>query len=128
MTKALLLIFGGGIGTLLRYLVSGLGYRYFDGTFPLGTLFVNLIGSLLIGFLWGIFEIVNISPNVRLFVFIGVLGGFTTFSTLTLESFNLFKDGEIKFAITNILANNVLGIALVFVGFAIARYLITLIR
>lgn len=119
---------GGGIGTLLRYLISGLTYRYFDVTFPFGTLFVNLMGSLLIGFLWGTLEIESISPNLRSFLFIGVLGGFTTFSTFSLESFNLLKDGEMKSAVTNILANNILGIALVFVGFAMARYLINLIR
>lgn len=128
MTKFLLLFISGGIGTLLRYLASGLTYRYFDGTFPFGTLFVNLIGSFLIGLLWGMFEIESISPNFRSFIFVGVLGGFTTFSTFTLESFNLFSNGEMKSALINILAHNILGIALVFAGFALARYLIYLIR
>ena len=128
MTKIITLIIGGAMGTLLRYYVSGLSHKYFYGIFPLGTLVVNLVGSFVIGLIWGLLEIENISPVLRTFLFIGVLGGFTTFSTFTLESFNLIRDGEMKFAIANILANNVLGILLVFIGFSMARSLINIIR
>ncbi len=128
MTKFLLLAAGGAIGTILRYSLSGFTYRFFSGVFPWGTLAVNLTGSLIIGLLWGFFEIENISSNVRNFIFIGILGGFTTFSTFALESLNLFRDGEVKLALTNILASNILGIVLVFFGFIIARNIINLVK
>jgi CrcB protein len=128
MTKIILLASGGAIGTLLRYSLSGLTYRFMDGVFPWGTLLVNLSGSLCIGLLWGLFEVENLSPQVRNFVFIGILGGFTTFSTFTLESLNLFRDGEIKLALSNIFASNILGVALVFAGFFLSKYIIDLLR
>ena len=128
MTKYFLLATGGAIGTILRYSLSGLTYRAANSVFPFGTLSVNLAGSFVIGLLWGIFEIQNISSNVRNFIFIGILGGFTTFSTYTLESLNLFRDGEIRLAVTNVLASNIMGLVLVFAGFLFARYVINLIR
>ena len=128
MVKIMLLATGGAIGTLLRYALSGLTYRLIDSTFPWGTLFVNLSGSFVIGLLWGLVEIESIPSSLRNFIFIGILGGFTTFSTYTLESFSLFRDGEIKLAMSNVLANNVLGIVLVFAGFFAAKYFISLIR
>ena len=128
MTKFILLAAGGAIGTLLRYSLSGLTYNFINGIFPWGTLVVNLAGSLAIGLLWGFFEIENMSPGLRNFIFAGVLGGFTTFSTFSLESFNLLRDGEIRLAISNIVVSNIVGIALVFAGFFISRYIINLIR
>lgn len=128
MTKFVLLATGGAIGTLLRYSLSGLTYKVIDGIFPWGTLFVNLTGSLAIGLLWGVFEMENLSPNMRNFIFVGVLGGFTTFSTFTLESFNLFRDGEIKLALSNLFISNILGIVLVFAGFLLSKYIINLIK
>ena len=73
-------------------------------------------------------ETANISSHMRTFIFIGILGGFTTFSTYSLETLNLFREGEVKMAIVNILANNILGILMVFAGFFAARSLINLIR
>ncbi len=128
MTKILLLAAGGAIGTLLRYSLSGLTYKLFNGIFPWGTLVVNLAGSFAIGLLWGFFEIENLSSNLRNFIFIGVLGGFTTFSTFALENFSMFRDGQIKLALTNILASNIIGIALVFAGFLLSKYIINAIR
>ena len=128
MTNLISLAIGGAIGTLLRYLLSGLTHKYFEGVFPLGTLAVNLIGSFIIGLLWGLIEFENISPVLRTFIFVGILGSFTTLSTFTLESFNLIRDGEIKFALANILANNVLGLLLVFIGFSMARSILDLVR
>ncbi len=128
MTKILILAAGGAIGTVLRYSLSGLTYKVMNGVFPWGTLFVNLSGSFAIGLLWGVFEFENLTSHARNFMFIGILGGFTTFSTYTLESFNLFRDGEIKLALSNLIISNVFGVALVFGGFLLSRYIINLIK
>ncbi len=126
--KIVLLLTGGAIGTLARYALAGFTHKVYAGTFPMGTLMVNLLGSLVIGFLWGISESRNISPNYRSFVFIGLLGGFTTFSTYALETMSLLRENEIRQALTNILATNVLGIILVFGGFLMAKGLLNLIK
>ncbi len=127
MTKIILLVTGGAIGTLARYGLSGLTHRHFDGNFPFGTLAVNLTGSLFIGIIWGLFEAENIPSHIRTFIFIGIFGGFTTFSTYALETLNLLRDGEIKVALINLLANNILGLVLVFFGFVAAREFINII-
>lgn len=128
MTKIILLLAGGAIGTLARYGLAGLTHKYFEGTFPLGTLVVNLLGSLIIGLLWGLWESNNIPTGIRTFLFIGILGGFTTFSSYALETLHMFRDGEAKMAVINILASNILGLMLVFVGFIAARGLINIIK
>ena len=128
MIKYILLATGGAIGTILRYSMSGLTYRMVISVFPWGTIIVNLTGSFAIGLLWGYFEIQNISSNMRNFVFIGLLGGFTTFSTYALESLNLFRDGEIKLALTNLLISNICGLLLVFAGFMLSKFIINLIK
>jgi CrcB protein len=128
MIKYILLATGGAIGTILRYSMSGLTYRMVNSVFPWGTIIVNLTGSFAIGLLWGYFEIQNISSNMRNFIFIGMLGGFTTFSTYALESLNLFRDGEIKLAMTNLLISNICGLLLVFAGFMLSKFIINLIK
>ncbi len=119
MAKIILVLLGGALGSLVRYSVSEFMQKYSDGTFPLGTLIVNLAGCLLIGLIWGIAEQGNISVNLRTFIFIGLLGGFTTFSAFSVETMNLFRDNEIRLGIINILANNVLGILLTVGGFVL---------
>jgi CrcB protein len=128
MTKVILLAAGGALGTMLRYSLSGLTYKFMDGVFPWGTLLVNVAGSFAIGFLWGFFEAENLSSNIRNFIFIGIIGGFTTFSTYALESLNLFRDGEIKLALSNILASNILSLLLVVAGFMLSKYIVNLMR
>lgn len=128
MLNFLLIAIGGAIGSVLRYSVSAVDYKLSKGIFPVSTLIVNLVGCLIIGFLWGLSERIIISPNIRNFIFIGLLGGFTTFSSFGLESFNLFRDGELRIAVINILANNLLGISLVFAGFSAARITLNFIR
>jgi CrcB protein len=123
LTKILILAGGGALGTLARYALSGLSYRYLHPAFPYGTLIVNLLGSFLIGLLWGWWETHNLNPGLRLFLFIGLLGSFTTFSTFALESFQLLRDGFIRAGLLNILLNNFLGLGLVIIGFLAARSL-----
>ena len=126
--KLLIIAIGGAIGSVARYLASGFVHRFSGAVFPWGTMAVNLAGSFLIGFLWELFDRTAATPNARLLVFVGFLGGFTTFSTYSLETFNLMRDGEYRLALYNVVASNVLGIALVFAGFMVSRYLIGLFR
>jgi len=120
--KIILVLAGGAIGTLARFLLSGFAQKYVSNGFPIGTLAVNLIGSFIIGILWGVFE--NQPANhVRAFLFVGVLGGFTTFSAYSIETLNLFRDGNIRFAILNFLLNNVLGILFASCGIALSKFI-----
>jgi len=128
MSTFIYIAIGGAAGALLRYSISGYTYKYLNGFLPWGTLAVNLIGCFAIGFLWNVFENLAYSPNTRAFIFIGILGAFTTFSTFGLESFNLFREGEIKYAVLNILVSNIAGIALVFIGYMASKYLFSLLR
>ena len=128
MTKIAIMALGGAVGTVLRYFTAGVVQRYSDGAFPAGTLGVNLIGSLCIGVLWGLFEDMAVSANVRTFLLIGVLGAFTTFSTFTLENFHLLRDGEMKVALMNVLVSNTAGIALVFGGYFMSRYFVGIFK
>ena len=125
MVKILLVLAGGGMGSLLRYGVSGF-FTKSGSNFPLGTLLVNLSGSFLIGLLWGISEKAVFHPNWKIFLFTGILGGFTTFSAYGLETFSLLRDGRTMFAMANILLNNILGIALVGLGFLVSRYFVNI--
>ncbi len=128
MMKLASIIAGGGLGALLRYVISGMTYKILGSTFPWGTLIVNLMGSFLIGLLWAFSERVIIPPHLRTFLFIGLLGAFTTFSTYSLETAHLLRDGEFSLAFWNLAFSNGLGLILVFVGFAASRYLIYLFR
>lgn len=128
MTKIILIGIGGAIGSISRYILSGIDYKYSYGIFPISTLVVNLLGCLIIGFLWGLFEVVAMSSNIRMFIFIGILGGFTTFSTFALENFNLFRDGERSIALINIALSNTLGVALVYIGYMLAKMLLNFMR
>lgn len=117
---------GGAVGSVLRYLVSGLGSRWGNGIFPWGTMLVNLAGSFLIGLAWGLLGREDTPPQTRLFLFIGIFGGFTTFSTFTFESFNLFRDGNIKMAVGNLLISNIGGIICVFAGILVSGIILQL--
>ncbi len=128
MTRLLLIAAGGAVGAVLRYAVSGLAHRFFAADFPWGTLAVNVLGSLVIGLLWAASERAPLPPALTPFLFVGVLGAFTTFSTYSLESFNLLRDGEIRLGLLNIFGSNLLCLAAVFLGFVAARALIDLLR
>ncbi len=124
MLRILYIAIGGAIGALLRYFVSGVAYKIMGATFPYGTLTVNLLGSFFIGFLFEALEESLISPDVRMMIFIGILGAFTTFSSFSLETVNLIRDSEFALALWNILLNNILGIGLAFLGVLTAKILI----
>ncbi|MEJ2354360.1 MAG: fluoride efflux transporter CrcB [candidate division WOR-3 bacterium] len=120
MKNILVIALGGSLGALSRYYLSKMITDYSGGTFPWGTLMVNLIGALLIGFLYGLFDRIIIPIEFRVFITIGFIGAFTTFSTFALESVNLLRDGEIKLGLSNIIINNGASIICVLLGFYIA--------
>src|SRR5271168_4590751 len=92
------------------------------GRFPLGTVFINVTGSFLIGFIMTILtERLNPNPNWRLLLVVGVLGGFTTFSAFEWETLGLVKDGERWLGLVNVVVSVVFGYASVWLGAVIAR-------
>jgi len=127
MRAALLNLFyvgaGGFLGSIGRYLLAGAVYRIFPNlNFPIGTTVVNILGCFLIGFITGLVEVRNLlSPELRVFILIGLLGGFTTFSTFGFETFALLRDGEFIPALANVLVQAIFGISAVWFGFNLIR-------
>lgn len=119
--QILMLIAGGSTGTILRYLVYLFADRHLNHNMPWGTLLVNLIGAFVIGVLWSTFERSAIPPALRVFLFIGILGSFTTFSTFAFESFVYLNQGQFKMLLINILANNLGGLLLCSGGYYLAK-------
>ncbi len=122
MGKILWVGFGGFFGSIGRYLLSGYIQHLMKGTgFPYGTLVVNLVGCLLIGFLsqW-VGARGFLSPETRLFVFMGLLGGFTTFSTFSNETMNLWQTGESVAALSNVAMHVILGLGAAWLGHVLA--------
>lgn len=94
---------GGGIGAALRYWLTGGVYRFVGADFPYGTLLVNILGCFLIGFMMTFFEErFSVQPTLRVFLTIGVLGGFTTFSTFSYETIALIKEGNALWGTANV--------------------------
>lgn len=118
MMKFVLVGLGGFIGAVLRYLLSGCVQKWTkNATFPYGTLTVNLLGCLIIGLLSQLVEGRHLfSPETRIFVFIGILGAFTTFSTFGSETMNLLRDGETLLSLMNIGTHIFLGLTAVWLG------------
>lgn len=115
---------GGALGSVMRYLVSSQTMKYAVGSFPLGTLVVNLLGCWVIGILAYVAERYDWwTSDLRLLLITGVLGGFTTFSSFGLESFHLIKNGQIIIAVTYVTLSVLGGLALVGLGFTCMRAL-----
>jgi CrcB protein len=113
---------GGGAGALARYLLSGWSQALAPGAFPLGTLVVNVAGCLLIGLLGALMSgPLLVREEIRLAVLVGLLGGFTTFSSFAWESFALLNDGQWAQAGLNVLLSNGLGLAAVWLGYRVAE-------
>ena len=118
---------GGGIGALLRYFVANLGQSLTSSDFPLGTLLVNIIGCALIGFITALLigPLWQHREFLRLLLLVGVLGGFTTFSTFAIDSINLFEDGRIRQVLMYIILSNVFGILAAWSSYKIGSILFT---
>ena len=122
--KLLSIAAGGAIGAVLRYGVAGVVQNCMVSMYPWGTLAVNLTGSFLAGLLWALAEYTYLPSQLKTFMFIGILGGFTTFSTYMLETFHLMREGEYYLALGNILLSNLLGIVLVFSGVILSERIV----
>jgi CrcB protein len=124
MVNILLVALGGALGSVSRYLLgtwTQSASKSID--FPYGTLTVNLIGCFVIGFLSQLAEARGVfTSETRALVFIGVLGGFTTFSSFGNDTINLLRDGETFNALLNVGANVILGLALVWFGRTVAYW------
>ena len=123
MRNVLLVGLGGFLGSMLRYGAGGMVGRWKTGwTFPIETLVVNVAGCLLIGWLAGLSETRGVfTGTTRAFLFIGVLGGFTTFSTFGYETFQLMRDGQWPAAGVSTALQVALGLGGVWAGHALAR-------
>lgn len=114
---------GSGLGGILRYLTSTTMQKLINpGSFPIGTFCVNMIGCLFIGFIAQLSEARAVfSPEVRILLMVGILGGFTTFSSFGYETVQLIRDGELLLALTNAAGQLILGLIMVYIGYVLAR-------
>lgn len=122
MLQVLLIGCGGFIGTIARYAVTTMVYRLLGASFPYGTLTVNILGCLLIGFVSTAAEERDmIAHSTRLYLTIGILGGFTTFSAFGYETLTILRLGNILPATLYVLASVVTGLVGVWLGGLLAR-------
>ena len=129
MSLYLLIALGGAIGSVTRFALSGFVAQHFGETFPWGTLIVNVAGSFVIGFfgtLTGPEGRFLVGPGGRQFFMTGVLGGFTTFSSFSLQTLNLARDGEWLYAGGNVAGSVVACLLAVWLGHLAAVFLNTL--
>jgi CrcB protein len=123
LINTLAVAIGGCIGSIARFLSGQLFANWLGTTFPWATLFVNIVGSAFLGFVFS-FSIAKpgaIDPNLRLFLTTGFAGGFTTFSAFAWETLSLYQKGDIALALANVGSNLVLGFAAVFLGYLLGR-------
>jgi fluoride exporter len=122
--RFLYIALGGGLGAVLRYIVAVAVSERTGGMFPWGTVVINLTGSLVIGFLFALTERTVIPPGLRLFLMTGVLGGYTTFSTFSLECLTLLKAGETVPFFMNVGISVAGSLVLVYAGYMAAKLIL----
>lgn len=121
-SHALIVAAGGALGSVGRYLVGIFAIRLWGPNFPWGTFVVNIVGSLLIGLLVeAVARALNQSAEMRIFIVTGFLGGFTTFSSFSLDAMNLIERGDVVPAILYIVASVGIALVAVFAGLSIGR-------
>ncbi len=120
MREVFYVFIGGGIGSTLRFF-TGKFFSSFIPTFPIGTLFSNVISTFILGLVFGLFSLKNINNNSYLFLATGICGGFSTYSTFTLESMNLIQSGNVSYGLINIGLNLILCFLSLAIGIAISK-------
>lgn len=124
MYKLFLIGLGGAFGSVLRYLLDGWIQRITTESFPTGTLFINVTGCFAIGFLGMLLTgPVPVREEYRVAILVGVIGGYTTFSTFGRETFTLAADSQFWYAALNVVLSNVLGLGAVWLGHRLAERL-----
>ena len=124
MLAVLLVAIGGGIGSATRYLVGGWFAARFGSAFPYGTFAINVTASFIVGFFLAFAqERVSLAPNLRLFVAVGFIGGYSTFSTFEYESVRLLQDGEMLLGAIYLLGSVITGGLAVIGGIALGSWL-----
>lgn len=122
MTNYVLVFVGGGLGATVRYWFQGFIYAESGTNFPYGTIAVNVLGCFVIGLLMSSMEErFLIQPSIRVFLTIGILGGFTTFSSFSFETISLFRDGETLYAFANALGTLVLCLSATWLGLQLGK-------
>ena len=120
--KLLWIAIAGALGTLLRYWLGGTVQRFAGGSFPWGTMVINVSGCFVFGLFWAFaVERFNISGELRIIVLLGFMGAFTTFSSFIFETMELLKDSEWLLAGLNMVGQNVLGLVGLFLGWTLGR-------
>ena len=114
---------GGGTGALLRHVVNHVVQARFGASFPLGIFLINVVGCLAIGIVAGLIASarIHVGEVGRAFIVVGILGGFTTFSSFGLDTFTLARGGQIGAAAVNAVGQLALGLVAVWVGYALAH-------
>lgn len=121
MKMVLAIAAGGAIGSVLRHFAGKGALALFGASFPYGTLFVNVAGSFLMGIATGFFARDGASPEMRAFVTVGILGGFTTFSTFSLDFVTLYERGDVSMAVLYTALSLILSILAIFAGLFLTR-------
>lgn len=126
MAHLIYIFLGGGIGACLRYLITVFAYQTLGFTLPFGTFFINIFGSFFLGFVTAlaIHKTGFVSANMKLFLTVGIAGGFTTFSTFSYESLELLKNHELGIGVLYLVLSPLLGLLGVYLGVCLAKHIV----
>lgn len=126
MSEIVLVFIGAGLGGVLRFILGSQVYAYTGRNFPYGTLVINLTGSFIMGFLYVYItqKFEDFTPQLTAFILVGLLGGYTTFSSFSIETLRLFQDGKVLYGFINIFTSTIFGVLLAYLGFIFAKKIV----